>query len=100
MTDIDIPFSNEMADAALRGDKRATTRSEPKGEPGDRFPIKGVRHVLVAVAPIDLLVVRDQLYRIEGFESPAAFEKTWRALHRGHFATKKPRWIHFFARCP
>lgn len=25
--------------------------------------------------------------------------ENWRALHRGHFATGKPRWIHFFARC-
>jgi hypothetical protein len=47
---------------------------------------------------VDLITVRDLYFRLEGFDSPAAFEKTWRALHRGHFTTGKLYYMHVFGR--
>ena len=110
MTEIDIPFSREMAIAAIDGYKIATTRSEKKGEIGDIFYIDEIRPHLIAqqrhkpmfrlidVRYTPLLDVARNYYRLEGFDSPEAFEKTWRALHRGHFTTGKPYHIHFFGR--
>ena len=110
MSDIDIPFSREMAIAAIDGYKVATTRSEPKGKIGDIFQIDETRpHVLaqqrhaptfrlIEIMAVDLITVRDLYFRLEGFDSPEAFEKTWRALHRGHFTTGKLYYIHFFGR--
>ena len=109
MTEINIPFSREMAIAAIEGRKIATTRSEPKGKVGDTFKIYHPEWVhLRCVAPatfclIDIWVtgleaVRGKYYRLEGFNSPEDFEKTWRTLHRGHFTTNKPYYIHFFGR--
>ena len=109
MTEIDIPFSREMAIAAIEGRKIATTRSEKKGEIGDTFKIyhpdwKHLRCVapatfcLIDILPEELPYVKEVYYRLEGFDSPEDFEKTWRALHRGHFTTGKPYYIHFFGR--
>jgi hypothetical protein len=108
MSDIvDPPFSREMAIAAIDGCKVATTRSEPKGKIADRFKvpdprISGPQSVpifrLLEIMAVDLITVRDLYFRLEGFDSPAAFEKTWRALHRGHFTTGKLYYMHVFGR--
>ena len=115
MTEIDIPFSREMVIAAIEGRKIATTRSEPKGKVGDVFQIENpnfdedniidrmwsyprATFCLIDIFSVDLTVVKQQYYRLEGFDSPEAFEKTWRALHRGHFTVNKPYYIHFFGR--
>ena len=115
MTEIDIPFSREMAIAAIEGRKIATTRSEPKGKVGDTFKIPDPRpgrgHLqgafnpkfrLLDIFPVNLSTVKCEYYRLEGFDSPEDFEKTWRALHRGHFTVDKPHcrpyYTHFFGR--
>ena len=116
MTEIDIPFSREMAIAAIEGRKIATTRSEPKGKVGDTFPIQdprlteqGIQTIyniptfrLIDIVPVNLAVVKCEYYRLEGFDNPEAFEKTWRALHRGHFTIDRPHcrpyYTHFFGR--
>lgn len=108
MATIEIPFSREMAIAAIEGRKVATTRSEPKGEIGDEFEILANQPLdgdiatfrLLEIMAVDLITVRDLYFRLEGFESPAAFEKTWRALHRGHFTTGKLYYMHVFGRVP
>ena len=107
MTQIEIPFSREMAIAAIEGKKIATTRSEQKGDIEDTFwidnpkipnnPIRG-HFRLIEIMAVDLLTVKTLYFRLEGFDSPEAFERTWRALHRGHFTTGKMYYIHFFAR--
>jgi hypothetical protein len=53
---------------------------------------------LIEIIGIDLDSVKNIYFRLEGFDSPEEFEKTWRALHRGHFTTGKMYYIHFFAR--
>ena len=99
MAVIEIPFSPKMACAALAGQKCATTRSEPKGEPGDIFEIGGQWFRLLDVWEVPLRWVNEGAYRLEGFDSPEAFEKTWRSLHRGHYTDNKQYFIHFFAGC-
>ena len=111
MTQIDLPFSREMAIEAIDGRKIATTRSEQKGHRGDTFWFEDPRRIdeermtkfggqfrLIEIIGIDLDSVKNIYFRLEGFDSPEAFEKTWRALHRGHFTTGKMYYIHFFAR--
>lgn len=110
MTDITIPFSREMAIAAIDGRKVATTRSEAKGQIGDEFKILDPRtgttifdddygtFRLIEIMAMDLETVRDLYFRLEGFDSPEAFEKTWRSLHRGHFTTGKLYYMHVFGR--
>lgn len=103
----DFPFSRDMAIAAIDGLKVATTRSEAKGEIGDEFEIPPPgpscmaywpRFRLLEIMAVDLLTVRNLYFRLEGFDSPEAFEKTWRALHRGHFTTGKLYYMHLFGR--
>ena len=112
MEDIDIPFSEAMAIAAIDGKKIATTRSELKGVVGGTFFVEDPRRIgaggpaikyggwfcLISIKEVDLKTIRNYYYRLEGFDSPEAFEKTWRALHRGHFTTGKQYYIHFFGR--
>lgn len=112
-----FPFSREMAIAAIDGWKVATTRSEPKGEIGDIFKIPNPRWTdagytaeceekaigiptfrLIEIMAVDLETVKNLYFRLEGFDSPEAFEKTWRALHRGHFTTGKLYYMHVFGR--
>ena len=111
MVQIDIPFSREMAIAAIEGRKIATTRSEKKGEIGDTFWFEDPRRVgeermikyggqfrILDIRQVTLFTVMDWYYRLEGFDSPEAFEATWRSLHRGHWSPRKKYWIHFFGR--
>lgn len=109
MATIEIPFSREMAIAAIDGQKIATTRSERKGEISDTFEITDPRwthmpcvrpagFVLIEIMAVDLETVKNLYFRLEGFDSPEAFEKTWRALHRGHFTTGKLYYMHVFGR--
>ena len=112
MATIEIPFSREMAIAAIDGLKVATTRSEAKGKIGDEFTIEDPRlkeegievyffnrkYRLIEIMAVDLETVRNLYFRLEGFDSSEAFEKTWRALHRGHFTTGKLYYMHIFGR--
>jgi hypothetical protein len=99
MAQIEIPSSDAMAEAALDGRKICTTRSEKMDEIGDTFQILGAKFVLIDIWPATWITyVRDDLYRLEGFESPEEFEKTWRALHRGHFIMNRDYVLHFFGR--
>ena len=110
MSQIEIPFSRDMYNAAYHGHKVATTRSEAKGEIGDVFHLyrdnnpKNPKEYfvpkfrIIEIMAVDLETVRDLYFRLEGFDSPESFEKTWRALHRGHFTTGKLYFMHIFGR--
>jgi hypothetical protein len=110
MATIEITFSREMAIAAIDGRKVATTRSEAKGKIGDVFVIPDPRSGslspsltsplfrLIDIQQMGLSIVCCRWYRCEGSDSPEAFEKTWRALHRGHFTTGKLYYMHIFGR--
>lgn len=99
MTHIEIPFHPDMVRAIEEGRKCATTRSERYGEPGDTFALPGhdfQKYVLIDVFPAKLQGIRDNLYRLEGVDSPEEFEQLWRRLHRGNFLKNKDYFIHFF----
>jgi hypothetical protein len=112
MTQIELPFSREMAIAAIEGKKVATTRSEPKGDYGDTFEVghpdvpksesckyfATPKFRILDILPRPLDDVKSMYFRLEGFDSPVAFEKTWRSLHRGHYVGDKEYYVHFFAR--
>lgn len=53
---------------------------------------------ILDIMAVDLETVKNLYFRLEGFDSPEDFEKTWRALHRGHFTTGKPYYMHVFGR--
>ena len=106
---IEIPFSRDMAIAAIQGRKIATTRSEPKGDCGDIFEIwrpDGPKDFfdevptfrIIDIFPRPLDDVKFMYFRLEGFNTPNDFEKTWRTLHRGHYSGDKEYYVHFFAR--
>jgi hypothetical protein len=107
MPEIDIPFSFNMALAAVEGRKVATTRGDKKGEIGDTFPIPDPRpetsgdaflYQLIEIMAVDLETVANLYFRLEGFNSPDEFRATWRALHRGHYTTDKLYYMHVFGR--
>jgi len=97
---IDLKFSPDMAEAVLDGRKCCTSRSERKGAPGDEFEIEGVRFRIVDVKEEVLAHIGNDWYRLEGVDSPEAFERLWRSLHRGHYSLMRYYFVHFFARCP
>jgi len=110
LKNITIPFSREMAIAAIEGRKVATTRGEEKGEIGDEFDIReprddedhfagdGYTYRLIEIMAVDLETVANLYFRLEGFNSPDEFRATWRALHRGHYTTDKLYYMHVFGR--
>jgi hypothetical protein len=108
MTKVEIPFSDEMAMAAINSKKIATTRSERKGKIGDWFEIdypepfldEPVGFIIIDIWESYLPFIKEYYYLLEGFDSPESFEKTWKKLHRGHFTTDKKYFVHFFARLP
>lgn len=103
MTEIDLPFSTEMAIAALDGRKIATTLAEKKGEIGDVFLVKAPDFRRACCRIIDIQCrplwrIRNAYYRIEGFNTPREFQETWEALHHGHFLAETNYYVHFFGR--
>ena len=95
---VSIPFSPPMASAAIEGMKCCTSRSKKYGSPGDFFAINGAIFRLIDVQLHSLNYIKTRLYRVEGFNSPEAFEHGWRQLHRGHYIPEKTYFVHFFAR--
>ena len=100
MSRIELAFSPAMAAAALDGRKCCTTPRTRHGDRGDEFEVAGVRFRIVQTLRGSLSQVRDTLHEAEGFETPQAFEETWRALHDDRFELARDYHIHFFARCP
>ena len=81
------------------GRKIATTRKERLGEPGDWWEQDGVLYRIVDVMEVQFGTVTTDFYRVEGFETPEAFEIFWIRIHRGNLPEPEDlRYIHFFAR--
>jgi len=83
----------------LDGSKSTTVRTRRFGAVGDTFVVEGVALRLAAVVAMPLARARDECYRSEGFDSPAAFEAEWLANHptRG-WRPADSVWVHTFAR--
>lgn len=99
MTRIELKFSPEMAIAACYGTKCCTSRIEKKGERGDWFEIGGFQFRLLDVVRMPFHRVVSELYRLEGFESPADCVNTIRGFYP-ELEPVMPVWVHFFARLP
>lgn len=97
MAQIEIPFCREMRAAVLEGRKVCTSRAKLMGEVGDEFLVDGRLYRIVDIQLRPLKRIRDHLYRLEGCESPDAFEKLWLRLHRGHYS-ENDYFVHWFAR--
>ena len=92
---VDIPFARDMEDAILQGKKIKTSRNKLHPD-NSLFLIQGRTFRIIRSWPTRLLTVRDKWYKEEGFDSPEAFEKRWKQLHRGHFNPEKIVFIHCF----
>jgi hypothetical protein len=97
MPEVTLPFNEEMRRAIREGKKVCTSRSEKKGEIGDWFTLDGRIFRIVDIQFRMLGWIRDTMYRLEGFDSPEAFETLWRKIHRGHFTEGKVYTVHYFA---
>ena len=99
MSEISIPFRDDMAKAALEGKKNCTSRNKKYGEAGDVFEIQGVGFVLTSVTYHYLNTIADVRYKQEGFDSPDAFIACWKELHpRNGWEPHKQVWLHEFKR--
>lgn len=96
---VEIPFSPEMARAALDGRKCCTSRREVKGDPGDEFGVEGVRFRLLDVQMMHVRDITEKLFRLEGFKSRFTCSQTLHYLYPG-MSGSDSLWVHFFARCP
>jgi hypothetical protein len=99
-TVVQIPFTTEMAKAAVEGRKICTARTKSYGKPGDYFYVGATLFCLEAVFKVPLWMVADFLYKAEGFESSAGFVDTWCKIHpRKGFVADQEVFVHFFQKC-
>jgi uncharacterized protein YhfF len=104
MAEITIPFSWDMARAAIEGYKVCTSRSDQKGEIGDTFCIihpdtkKTCDFRIIDIKELPLSHITGALYRQEGCETSDSFIELWKDLHQGHYAQYSEYFVHWFAR--
>lgn len=96
---IDIPFNEWSTERHEHGYKRATTRRDRYGDPGDRFTDDdaGMVFELTHVLRVPLGVVAEQFYEIEGAGSTEEFVDTWEDIHyRRGYEPEWPVWLHLY----
>ena len=105
MKRIEIPFRDDMAIAAIDGEKTKTTRSKRYGDAGDVFEITDPRtgkdhaFVLTSVFRSKLAHVAVAFCRAEGCRDSEAFIKVWKELHpRNGWTPEETRVVHAFMR--
>lgn len=101
MTEITIPFKNEMKQAILSGKKNCTSRTRKYGKVGDYFVIDTRKFALDNIAPMTLSEIAHMLYKREGFDSPGAFKDYWCKIHPiKKFDPHQKVYVHFFEELP
>jgi hypothetical protein len=117
MTELDIPFNDEMRRLLVLGKKTATARSKRYGSPGDTFRVfsadiiessldnypkgrvefKGeyVWCILIDVNQYKLSQIAHDFYKAEGFKSSADFIDYWIDL-KGSYNPETVKWEHQF----
>lgn len=98
MGHVSIPFSREMRQAIVQGRKCCTTRCGVVCDIGDTFLVASKTYRVLCIEKRPLKTVRNQLFRMEGCESPPEFETLWRRLHRGCFSADSLFYVYWFAR--
>lgn len=95
MSEITIPFREDMQVAVLSGNKTATSRTKRYGEIGDYFIINGRKFVLSYVHRIMLDEVVHGCWQKEGMESIDQFKKIWAEIHpRKGYDPNQMVWYH------
>lgn len=99
VTEIKIPFREDMQKAILEGKKTMTCRTKTYGEKGDTFVVGGSRFVLTSVTKVNLGIVATCYYSLEGVGSPEEFIHLWDEIHphRGYSSIQSV-WVHRFMR--
>lgn len=99
MTDITIPFRDDMKQAILEGRKSATTRNKRYGKRGDTFTLDGQKFVLKYIHRMPLGVVARNLWMEEGCPSEEQFIKIWKQIHpRKGFVKHQMVFVHEFVK--
>lgn len=73
-----LKFTKKNQELINQGRKVCTARREIHNDPRVAWVVKA-----------RLIDVKEQLYEMEGYDSPKEFERVWRAIHRGHFITAR-----------
>jgi len=96
---IQIPFRPHFKDAIITGRKTATSRTTKYGSPGDEFEAFGYVFVIERHRRLRIEFVANQLYAVEGFDSPLEVLKEWRSIHTVEgFDPEQRVWVHWFRR--
>ena len=99
MSEIKIPFRDDMQKAILEGRKTMTCRTKRYGSAGDFFMVGRGRYVLMSVTKMNLGIVATRFYREEGTSSPGEFINLWDEIHpRRNFTSLQTVWAHQFMR--
>ena len=78
---ITVKFNEWSRERILKGTKHATSRYKKLGEPGDVFALDERRYRLTHVIRLQLQFVKTALWRSEGADSAADFEKVWAGIY-------------------
>ena len=96
MAAVKLAFHPNLLPLIRDGKKICTTRRNQHGNVGDVFVIEGVEFRIRAIHQSYLGTVRDNLYLLEGFPSPNAFQETWEYLYDGSFEDSMIVFSHWF----
>ncbi len=99
MTEITIPFRDDMKKAILEGRKSATTRNKRYGKEGDTFMLDGQKFVLRYIHKMPLDAVARNLWMEEGCSSKEQFIEIWKQIHpRAGFIARQLVYVHEFTK--
>lgn len=96
MSEIRIPFREDMKRAILENRKTMTSRFMQYGRTGDYFFICGRKFVLVLVEWRSLGEVITRFWQDEGFASPVEFLSVWKEIHPKRYGERESVCIHKF----
>ena len=99
MSKVNIPFQNQFKTPMLSETKTCTSRTKQFGKVGDTFLAFGNSFVITKVEKLSLMVVSNDLFKTEGFETPGDFQSCWGSIHpmKG-YVPYQIVWVHFFAK--
>ena len=81
MSEVFIPFHQDMQEASVNGNKECTSRTKKYGSIGDIFKIMDKTFEIIAVEKHTVEYVAYNLFRLEGFSSPQGFIDKWVSIH-------------------
>ena len=99
MTQINIPFSEDMTGLVCSGKKTATSRNKQYGTIGDTFQVDNMLFKITNIEYLSLLNIASYYFKKEGFKKPQEFIDVWKSLHQAtSFEPTKKVYFHTFKR--